>query len=248
VSEVAERRPLIAIPAGNRPDREGMPRLAVNRSYVTALQEGGADVVLLPPGPVVAGALLDRLEGIVFPGGGDVNPKRFGETPREGTYGIDDDLDALELALMGQAVERRLPVLAICRGQQLVNVALGGTLYQDIRRDGLSDFQHATPQEKGRDFLAHAIDVTAGSRLAELLGATRLDVNSFHHQAVRRVAPGLIVTATSSVDGVIEGMESPDGRIVTIQCHPEELTAHAWARALFSGFVAVAAGAAPART
>jgi len=221
-----------------------MPRLAVNRSYVSALQAAGADVVLLPPVPSgqspAAPALLDRLDGVLMPGGADVSPERYGEAPTEGLGDVDDDLDTLELALVRAAIDRGLPVLGICRGHQVVNVAMGGTLYQDIVRDGLSSFSHTTDPALGRDHLAHLIEIRAGSRLHVLVGSGRLEVNSFHHQAVHAVAPDLGVSAVSAVDGVIEGLESADGRILTVQCHPEELTNHRWARALFSGFVAAA--------
>lgn len=241
-----DRRPLIATTAGNRPDREGRPRLAVNRTYVTALQAAGADVVLLPPGPDGPPAtLLDRLDGLLVPGGVDVGPTCYGERPRAGLGEVDEDLDALEMPLVRAAVERRLPVFGICRGQQVVNVALGGTLYQDLTLDGATDFPHSTPQERGRDFLAHWIEVTPGSHLRRALGADRLEVNSFHHQAVRRVAPGLLVTAISPEDGIVEGMESPDGLVLTVQCHPEELTAHDWARSLFRAFVRFAVERSP---
>jgi putative glutamine amidotransferase len=235
-------RPLIGITAGNRPGRNMPPRVAVNRAYVSGLQAAGADVVLLPTGPAgVPAALLDRLDGLLFPGGLDVGPVCYGERPRPELGDVDEELDALEMPLVRTAVERGLPVFGICRGQQVVNVALGGTLYQDLAADGATDFQHATLQERGRDFLAHGIDVTRGSHLRDALGADRLDVNSFHHQAVRRVAPGLLVTAVSP-DGVVEGLESPDGLVLTVQCHPEELTAgHAWARGLFRAFVTIAA-------
>lgn len=214
-----------------------MTRLVVNRQYVDALREAGADVVLLPPGPLPP--LLDRLDGVLIPGGVDVDPRHYGEEPRPGLGDVDQELDAIELPLVRAAAGRGLPVFGICRGQQVVNVALGGTLYQDIVSDGVSSVTHDEPLEKGRDFLAHAIEVEPDSRLRQLLGATRLPVNSFHHQVVRRIAPGLRVTATSD-DGLVEGLESADGRVLTVQCHPEELTAHAWARALFSGFVAIA--------
>lgn len=249
---VRELRPLIAVTAGNRPDRGGMPRLAVNRAYVSALQAAGADAVLLPPvpsgQPPVAPALFDRLDGILLPGGADVNPARYGDAATEGLGEVDDELDSLELALVRAALDRGLPVFGICRGHQVVNVAMGGTLYQDLVQDGLTSVAHRTDPALGRDHLAHVIEVRAGTRLQGLLGASRLEVNSLHHQAVRSVAPDLRVSAVSAVDGVIEGLESADGRILTVQCHPEELTNHAWARALFSGFVAAAAvGPAPVR-
>jgi putative glutamine amidotransferase len=238
-------RPLIGVTVGHLHARSGPPRLAVNRAYVTGLQAAGADVVLLAPGPAgVPAALLDRLDGLLLPGGVDVSPVCYGERPRAGLGEVDADLDALELPLVHAAMDRRLPLFGICRGHQVVNVALGGTLYQDLAADGLTDFPHATPREMGRDLLAHWIEVGPHSRLREVLGADRLEVNSFHHQAVRRLAPGLLVSAVSP-DGVMEGLETPDGLVLTVQCHPEELTAHGWARALFRDFVATAAERSP---
>ena len=243
LTDPSDPRPLIGVTVGNRPDRAGMPRLAVNSAYVSGLQAAGADVVLLAPGPHgVPPAVLDRLDGLLVPGGVDVGPACYGERPRPALGDVDDALDALELPLVRIAVERRLPLFGICRGQQVVNVALGGTLYQDLAEDGATAFPHATPLERGRDFLAHWIDVTPGSHLRRVLGADRLEVNSFHHQAVRRVALGLLVTAVSPDDGIVEGLESPDGLVLTVQCHPEELTAgHEWARGLFRAFVLIAA-------
>lgn len=235
--------PLIGVTARNRAAERIPPYSAVNTSYVYALQAAGAEVVILPPGPRgVPAALIELLDGVLLPGGVDVDPAAYGEAPREGLGPVDGDLDALELGLARAAFERRLPLFGICRGQQVVNVALGGTLYQDLARDGATDLQHASPKEHGRDYPAHAIEVSPGSHLRAALGAGRLTVNSHHHQAVRRVAQGLRATAVSPRDGVIEGLESDDGLVLTVQCHPEEMTAHAWARRLFTSFVEVAAG------
>lgn len=251
VVPVSELRPLIAVTAGNQPDRRGIPRLAINRAYVGALQAAGADVVVLPPKPHGQGpaspALLERLDGILIPGGADLHPSHYGEAPRDGLGEVDDDLDVLELALVRAAVESRLPVFGICRGHQVVNVALGGSLYQDLTRDGLTDFPHLTEAARGRDHLAHAIEMRAGTRLHQILSADMLEVNSFHHQAVRDVAPSLLVNAVSAVDEVIEGLESVDGLILTVQCHPEELTEHVRARSLFRAFVTTASYAAVGR-
>lgn len=243
VSHQPDTRPLIGVTARNRPAQRIPPYVGVNSSYVLALQAAGAEVVVLPPGPHgVPGALLDVLDGVLLPGGLDVDPAAYGERPREGLGDVDVELDELELGLARAAFERRLPLFGICRGQQVVNVALGGTLYQDLKRDGATELSHASPKELGRDHIAHEIEVTPGSRLRKALGAARLDVNSHHHQAVRRVAANLRVTAVSPRDGIIEGLESDDGLVLTVQCHPEEMTAHRWARGLFSAFVEIATG------
>lgn len=224
--------------------RGGIFRYAINRSYVLALRGAGADIALLPSGSLPTGETLRRLHGFVLPGGSDVHPSRYGEDPGPELGGVDEELDELELSLAVWAAERGRPLLGLCRGHQVVNVALGGTLYQDILTDGVSNHQHYVPAELGRNHLDHWIDVDPESRLRRVVGATSLQVNSFHHQAVKRVASGLRVSATSREDGIVEGMESADGRILTVQCHPEEL-AQKWSRALFRAFVEAAAGDSP---
>jgi putative glutamine amidotransferase len=244
------RRPLIGVTVGSLPAEGGQPRIGVNRAYLTAIQEAGADVVLLAPPPAgappVPAAVLDRLDGLLLPGGPDVVPAHYGERPRPELGEVDADRDELELPLVRLAVERRLPLLGICRGHQVVNVALGGTLYQDVAADGLTDVPHETRATHGRGDVAHQIDVRPNTRLRRVLGGDLIDVNSLHHQAVRTVAPSLMVSAVSVADGVIEGLESRDGLLLTMQCHPEEMVGgHAWARELFRSFVLTAANLPP---
>lgn len=236
------RRPLVALTVGNRPGRQGPAALGVNRAYVDGLRQAGADIVLLVPGQPPPAAVADRLDGIVLPGGVDVDPARYGERPRPQLGQVDGELDELELSLVRMARERELPLFGICRGQQVVNVALGGTLHQDLAADRASALPHRGRPEDGSAYLPHPIEIRPRSRLHRIVGAGRVEVNSSHHQAVRDVAPGLQVTATSPADGVIEGLETPDGLVLTVQCHPELLTAtQAWARALFRDFVVTAA-------
>jgi putative glutamine amidotransferase len=216
----------------------GLPYYALNQHYLRALREAGADTVLLPAGSRPPAEIVESLTAVLLPGGLDVHPRLYGEEPSPHLGRVDQDLDALEMELVHEARRRRLPLMGICRGHQAVNVALGGSLYQDIKSDGLTDAVHWTPLEWGRDHLAHPIDVDPGSTLYEVVGP-RVDVNSFHHQAVKAVAPGLRVTALSP-DSVIEAMESADGLIITVQCHPESLTAHRWARDLFTRFLGLA--------
>jgi putative glutamine amidotransferase len=234
------------MPVGAVLEYTGLPYFGLNGQYVAALKAAGADVILLPAGLPAAEAVLDRLDAVLFPGGLDVDPSNYGQAPSPALGRVNADLDELEGPLARLAAERRLPLLGVCRGHQMVNVALGGTLYQDIATEGLSSFDHWAPLEQGRDYLAHTVLVKPGTRLHEIVGTDELQVNSFHHQAVRDVAPGLIVNATSP-DGVVEGLESPDGQVLTVQCHPESLVAAGWARALFEAFVA-AASASSART
>jgi GMP synthase-like glutamine amidotransferase len=145
------------------------------------------------------------------------------------TVVVDEPLDLTEIALVRAAVDEGVPVFGICRGQQVINVALGGSLVQHI--DGHDNHGHP------RDLLAHSIDVVPGSELSKVTPGEHVMVNSLHHQSVKEVAPGLHATAHSS-DGVVEGIESSDGMIVAVQCHPEELLGQeGWAMALFRSFV-----------
>jgi putative glutamine amidotransferase len=234
-----QHRPLVGMPVGAVLEYTGLPYFGLNGQYLAALKAAGADVVLLPAGQPAAETILERLDGILFPGGLDVDPSYYGESPSAALGRVNADLDALEAPLARLALERRLPVLGVCRGHQMVNVALGGSLYQDITAEGVSSFDHWAPLERGRDYLAHTIHLTPGTHLREIAGSDEVEVNSFHHQAVKQVAPGLRVNARSP-DGVIEGLESADGLVLTVQCHPESLTAADWARRLFAAFVAAA--------
>jgi putative glutamine amidotransferase len=243
----AQQRPLIGVTVGTTMGKGGVFRYTLNRAYVGSLRGAGAEVVLLPTGsPPPAEAILRHLDGILLPGDSDVDPRRYGEDRRPELGGVDPELDQLELSLATWAAERGKPLLGICRGHQVVNVALGGTLYQDIRADNASEHQHAVPIELGHDHLDHWIDIDAESRLGLVVRATSLEVNSSHHQAVKRPADGLRVTATSREDGIVEAMESLDGRILTMQCHLEELAvSHEWGRLLIRAFVQAAATGEP---
>ncbi len=173
---------------------------------------------------------LGDVDGLLLPGGWDVDPALYGEQPDPQLGDVDRELDDAEIRLFTEAREARLPVLGICRGQQVINVALGGSLHQHID-------EHEV-RRHGRAHLAHAVEVVEDSELGRSAGAPTVDVNSLHHQSVKDLAPGLRVTARGP-DGVIEGLESDDGLVVAIQCHPEELTGQlSWASSLFERFVA----------
>jgi putative glutamine amidotransferase len=219
----------------------GLTRYGANQAYVRAIQRAGADVVLIPPAcdGEAAARTLDALDGLLLPGGADVHPRFYNETPSAGLERTDPERDETEIAVVRAAVGRGLPVLGICRGQQLINVALGGTLYQDIATERAASAPHQTSTELGRDVLAHTIEIEPGSWLAETVGSRTLEVNSLHHQAVKNVAAVLRVTALSP-DGMVEGVETPDRRVVAVQCHPEEFPEQAWARDIFRSFVEVA--------
>jgi putative glutamine amidotransferase len=198
--------------------------------YRRAVVAAGAEPVDLVPGT----KSLPPVDGLLLPGGWDVDPSFYGESPDEKVVETDKQLDETELAMFHQARDRELPVLGICRGQQVINVAMGGSLVQHL--EGHEVRAH------GRSHLAHSIEVDPSSELGRAAGTHKIRVNSFHHQAIRTLAEGLQQTARGD-DGTVEGVESDDGLIVAVQCHPEELTTDLpWARNLFERFVARARG------
>jgi len=208
------------------------------------LEAGGLPLVLANrAGAPAAGAYLDRLDGLLLTGGEDVHPHRFDEEPARGIEAVDEDRDRLEIELVRGARARDLPLFAICRGVQVMNVALGGDLFQDIASQTGSRIAHT--QTTLTDSSWHAIDVAPGTLLARVLRPGRLSVNSWHHQACRRVAAGLRVSATSPSDGVVEALEDPSLRFfLGVQWHPE-LAAAAGdpdAKRLFRAFVEACEG------
>ena len=211
--------------------------------YLAAIEESGATpVVITPPAePPTAGdaaGILADIDGLMLPGGWDVGPEEWGGDPVSDEIPVDHALDRTEIALVRGAVKSRTPVLGICRGQQLINVAFGGSLFAHIDDHDA----HGQP----RDLLAHAVDIDPDSELGRV-ASTPLMVNSLHHQAVRGLAPGLRATAHSP-DGLIEALESTDGLVVAVQSHPEELVAsQPWAQALFTRFAERSADRAPAQ-
>lgn len=227
--------PVVAIPL--RPDLvAGSRRLYQKRVYFDAVEAAGGVVL---PVPLTSDeervrALYDRCDAVCLPGGPDVAPERYGEQPRDG-FGVESvpELDGVELCLARWAMDDGLPILAICRGVQLLNVSLGGDLWQDIARQVDGALEH--------DELMHSVDVPPGSRLSALVGERTVEVNSRHHQAIREVAASLTVTARAP-DGIVEAVEHTDHPfVVGVQCHPEELYGpSSWATRLFEEFIASA--------
>lgn len=186
--------------------------------YEFALREVGIEPVRISPG---ATPPLDSLDGLVLTGGRDINPARYGQERSPETEDPDDARDELETSVLIQALEAGLPVLAICRGMQLFNVAHGGTLIQHLPSADIHN-QKTPDAEPRKHGAAHLVRVTRNTRLSAITGADELPVNSRHHQAVDRLGQGLIVSALSS-DGVIEALERPgEPFAVAVQWHPED--------------------------
>jgi putative glutamine amidotransferase len=204
---------------------------ALRDDYVRAVETAGGLPLVLAPGdpedaPALAAEYLDRVQALVLSGGADVDPAQYGEDRHETVTSVFPERDAFELALVREALRRDLPTLAICRGHQLLNVAAGGTLFQDIASQVEAAAVHDPDQERWER--CHDVVLLPGTRLRDILGRERVAVNSFHHQAIKELGKGLVLSAQGCDDGVIEGMEMPDRRfVIGVQWHPESF----WDRA-----------------
>ena len=236
-SSPSDSAQLVALTATTEPSHDGQ-RVRINRAYTDALVQAGLIPIVIPPvPPSMAGSILDAVKGLVLTGGEDIDPSLFGAQRHPATGDANDARDRCELALASEAAKRRIPTLAICRGVQVLNVALGGTLIQDLPTEAASTVDHDA--ESRRNVRVHSVDVSSGSRLAGIVGDRSISTNSFHHQAVDRLGTGLCTVATSQ-DGVVEAVECTDRAwwAVGVQWHPEELTAtpEEWDRRLFEAF------------
>jgi putative glutamine amidotransferase len=231
--------PRIAVSGVLRP-WDGAERTGVNAAYVRALLTAGGVPLILSPliGAPLAGPALDGCDGVLLTGGEDIDPSWYGAEASPLLSPPSQERDLFELALFAVARQRGLPILGICRGIQLINVALGGTLFQDLPSEHPSVVDHRPPSS--RTARTHGVRIQPGSRAAAALDATHIMVNSSHHQAIRDLAPGLLATAWTD-DGVIEAAESAAGGswLLAVQWHPEEMHAdrHAAEHGLFAALV-----------
>ncbi|MGH2592983.1 MAG: gamma-glutamyl-gamma-aminobutyrate hydrolase family protein [Anaerolineae bacterium] len=222
-------RPVIGITAfGTRhSDPPHSPMVALNRRYVMAIESAGGAPLMVPPGldEDSLRAIFARLDGLLLSGGGDVDPAHYGEAPHPALTEVSAERDRIELALARWAVDGEKPIMAICRGIQVFNVALGGSLVQDIATQVPAALQHMLDGARiPRDTIAHPVQIEPGSRLHHMLGVEQAGVNSWHHQSLKQVAPGLRVSACAP-DGIVEGAELPAHRFaIGVQWHPEWLT------------------------
>jgi len=212
-------KPAIGITISYDSKRPGFHLL--REDYLRAVEQaGGLPLVLAPGRPADAPELIERLDGLLLSGGGDIDPDLFGEPRHERVTSVVRERDEFEIALARTALERDVPLLAICRGQQVLNVAAGGTLVQDIPSQVTGAVNHDPDTERWET--THDVEIVPGTRLRAILGKDRVAVNSFHHQSVRDVGRGLVVSARSPEDAVVEGLEAPGRRFaVAVQWHPE---------------------------
>ena len=209
-------------------------------AYAQAVVQAGGTPLLIPNEFPISEipVLFKKIDGLLLSGGGDIDPILYHGTPHPKISGISADRDRLEFALLDQAINNNKPVFGICRGLQVINVFLGGTLYSDLPDQRPSEIQHSTPDDLNRDFLAHEVQVNLQSRLGNILQRERILVNSFHHQAIFKPASDLVVTAHAT-DGLIEAIELPGDnyRLMAVQWHPEDLTSHVKQLQLFKSFI-----------
>jgi putative glutamine amidotransferase len=237
-------RPLIGITSDLGRNSSGQPQAELNAAYSRALTDAGAAPVVIPSDldPDACAPLLAGLHGILFSGGGDIEPSRYGGDGSARLIEVSPVRDELELRLVLLAAQSQTPFLGICRGCQVVNVALGGTLHEDLDANPVGSIRHNVP---GREspVPAHDVLVEADSALTAIVNRQSFGVNSHHHQGLRQIAPLLRISAKAP-DGLVEAVElreHPFG--LAVQWHPEWLTQQQWTRKLFAAFVAAASQA-----
>jgi putative glutamine amidotransferase len=236
-------RPLIGITTRTYfiPKGEGEPFSETNLTactYVRAVADAGGDPVLIPllaDGDYL-GRLLGLCDGVILTGGWDIDPGLYGQEPHRTLGRVDARKDDTERLLAGMLLEGGMPVLAICRGAEMLNIAAGGTLHQDLSLAVAEPLKHV--QRTAGDTATHSIRVEPSSRLAAIVGAAELRVNSYHHQCIDQLAPRFVPTAHSA-DGILEAFEDPSHPfMIGIQCHPEDLAWEQPFRSLFEAFIA----------
>ena len=230
------KKPLIGVTA-RYSNENGLASHYAKTAYIEGVRMAGADVLLIPASedPSACDRIMKSLDGLLLTGGADVSPQLYGEEPiRQVKFSRIAD-DRFESALIQAAREQGKPILGICRGLQILNVALGGTLYQDLHAQGAATLCHLQDEaiwEEG----THSVSVLEGTVLSGILQSSKVLVNSYHHQAVKDLASGLIVSARSS-DGVVEAAETANGMVLGVQWHPERMTAQEPFMRLFRHFV-----------
>jgi putative glutamine amidotransferase len=234
--------PLIGLTSYRHLNTYGLPLNSITEAYVRAVSNAGALPVMIPLGlsEETLDALLNKLDGILFTGGGDVHPERYGSQAHPLVDDVDPDRDRVEVHLLNRILEQGLPFLGICRGLQVINVALGGTLFEDILDQRPNSLKHQYYPNWPRNYLAHEVQVEKASQLRRMLGSPTIQVNSLHHQGIRDLAAPLQATAYAP-DGVIEAFELTDHPFgMAVQWHPEWLQEHPPMQSIFRTFVRAA--------
>jgi putative glutamine amidotransferase len=232
-------QPLIGISSGLIENSAGVQLNQISQAYINAILMAGGQPVIVPLGMEIKdlSAFLDRLDGVVLSGGGDIDPVRFGGESHPEVYGISPERDALEIALANDALTLDKPLLAICRGVQVLNVALGGKLHTHIEDQVEGCLRHDWFPDFPRDRIAHPVRLVCGSHLAQIYETEEIQVNSLHHQGVSELGEGLKATGFAP-DGLVEGLEGTNTRFVLgVQWHPECLPNDTGSQKLFKAFI-----------
>lgn len=228
IGEAERKQPLIGIICSEEAEyaphfgSRVQKKAKLNSTYLRAVEQNGGIPLLIPfCEPETAEALATLCQGFLLPGGEDIDPVQYGQPLRPECGRIRPELDAFCRRICDHAQRSGKPLLGICKGMQFLNIYFGGTLYQDLSCREEKSYLHQ--QEYDRTYPVHAVSLAEGSGLREILGEASVRTNTMHHQAVDRVGEGLTVSAVAE-DGIIEGIESRDARIIGVQWHPEELT------------------------
>lgn len=232
-------KPLIALPANHLTHKGRVPDYEVNEMYVEAVLAAGGLPVILPTNIPASEwpHLVESFDGFLFSGGGDVDPVYYGGKVAPNSYGFSEERDRFEFGLIPLILRKDKPLLGICRGTQVLNVALGGTLFGDIATELPEASKHDWYPSYARDKRVHRVKVLPETKLFELLGQEQVLTNSLHHQAIKLVGSGLVINARAE-DGVFEGVEMPGKRfVVGVQWHPEHFQDDPGMLNLFEGLI-----------
>ncbi len=232
--------PVIGITTGHSQNKYGLPQIHLLDTYVNATLKAGGIPIILPPElhrEEKWMEIYNQLDGILLSGGADINPQRFGGEAHPSIHDIDDTRDSIEIAITRKAIDDSKPFFGICRGFQLLNVALGGTLYTHIRDQFSAKIEHETSPQEPRNKLVHTVRLEKNSHLAQILEVEMLSVNSWHHQGAKDIPSALKITSHAP-DGLVESLELPEHPFgIAVQWHPEWMTKDPHMQALFRAFI-----------
>lgn len=232
-------KPFIGITTFHTDSQRGYIYISVTKAYVDAVVRAGAIPLLIPLGLAQTdlAELMQKVDGVLFTGGGDIDPARFQGLSHPTVHDIDPVRDELEIQLVQQVIEQNTPFFGICRGLQVINVALGGSLYTHIQDQHPNALKHDYFPGRPRNYHAHPVKIDEGTTLAGILGQPIVQVNSLHHQGIDRLATRLLSTAYAP-DGIVEAVELPGHAFgLAVQWHPEWLQDQVEMRELFTAFV-----------
>jgi putative glutamine amidotransferase len=236
------KKPIIGITTGSDLTTDGYPATVLQWTYINAIKNANGIPLMIPSelNEVARTELLQTFDGFLFSGGGDISGEYYDGQQHQLISNVDFGRDNLEMSLMQAVIDQDIPFLGICRGLQVLNVAMGGTLFSDIASQKSDPIKHDYLIDYNRDYLAHKVEIVSGSKIHHIFGNSVLEVNSLHHQGVQNLAIGLNEVGFAP-DGLVEALELPDHKFgLAVQWHPECLTAQSSMRQLFYMFIEAA--------